>query len=468
MFKADKDHKREFNSLNLCDYDGVRERLERRSEEGWMLERIGNFFWHYRRVEPKRRRVAVAYFPAASASDPGPSEGQRDYQQLCEDAGWELKAQWGQMQIFYSEEEDPIPIDTDPVQQLDTVHRSMKRSMLPVWWLLLALSVFQLLMQGRTLWREPVEALSGSGWLLFLMWLLLMGTNAVELARYYRWHRRARAAAEAGEWTKSLHHGKSGWLLLLIPLALYAYVAAESGGKLLLMLAYTLALFGIVFLTTCLRDALKGLGVPAWVSRAATIALSVVLSFALVGLLIAATFYGLDRHWLDRAPAETYEYKGHTWDVYHDELPLTIQDLSDIDYDGWSTELERQSSPLVTRIEATQRGRIGDSDFPIPELNYEIAVVHFAPLYSFCRNGLLREVERHNRRDVPEYWDLYQPCDAAPWGTSEAYRLYTAGEPRNQFLLCWKNRLAVLDLPYQWEVTEELMSTAGAKLLAAD
>ncbi len=465
IFKADKDQKREMNFLNLCDYDGVRERLERLSEEGWMLERIGNFFWHYRRVEPKRRHVAVAYFPAASASDPGPSEGQRDYQQLCEDAGWELKAQWGQMQIFYSEEEAPVPIDTDPVQQLETVHRSMKRSMLPAWWLLLALSVFQLFMQARTLWQEPVEALSGSGWLLLLMWLLLLGMNGAELVRYFRWYHRAKASAEAGEWTKSLHHGKSGWLILLIPLALYVYVAAESGGMLFLMLAYTLALYGVVFLTTSLRDALKGLGTPAWGNRAATIALSIVLSFALVGLLVAATFYGLDRHWLDRAPAETYEYKGHTWDVYHDELPLTIQDLSDIDYDGWSTELERKSSPLVTRIEATQRGRIGDSDVPIPELDYEIAVVHFSPLYSFCRNGLLREVERHNNRDFPEYWDLYQPCDAAPWGVEEAYRLYTAGEPRNQFLLCWENRLAVIDLPWQWEVTEEMMATAGAKLM---
>lgn len=465
IFKADKDHKRELNSLNLCDYDGVRERLERLSEEGWVLERIGNLFWHYRRAEPKRRHVAVAYFPTATASDPGPSEGQRNYQQLCEDAGWELKAQWAQMQIFYSEEEDPVPIDTDPVQQLETVHRSMKRGVLPSWWLLLALSVFQLFTQAQRTWREPVDTLSGGGWLSLPLWLLLMGMISWELVRYFRWHRRAKAAAEAGEWTKSLHSRQRAWIPLVLFALLYMAFAATSPGMLLLMLAYSLGLFGVSFLVTNLRDALKGLGTPAWGNRAATIALSIVLSFAMVGLLVAATFYGLDRHWLDRPPAETYEYDGMTWDVYHDELPLTIQDLSDIDYDGWSTKLERKSSPLVTCVEATQRGRVGDWD--LPDMEYEIAVVHFKPLYSLCRNGLLREVERHNRRDLPEYWDLYQPCDAAPWGAEEAYRLYTAGEPRNQFLLCWENRLAVIDLPYQWEITEEMMATAGAKLKTA-
>jgi len=464
ILKPDKDHRREVCFLNLCDYDGVRERLERLSEEGWMLDRIGNFFWHYRRVEPKRRHVAVAYFPTASASDPGPSEGQRDYQQLCEDAGWELKAQWAQMQIFYSEE-DPVPIDTDPVQQIGTVHRSMKRSMLPAWWLLLALSVFQLFTQVRRVWEEPVETLSGSDWLSPPLWLLMMGMISWELIRYFRWHRRAVAAAEAGEWAESLHTRQRVWIPLLLFALLYMAFAATSPGMLLLMLAYTLGLYGAFFLVSTLRDALKGLGAPAWGNRTATIALSLVLSFALMGLMIAATFHGLNHHWLDRAPAETYEYKGHTWDVYHDELPLTIQDLADIDYDGWSTELEKKSSPLVTHIEATQRARVGDWD--LPDLDYEIAVVRFAPLYNFCRNGLLREAERHNRRDLPEFWDQYQPCDAAPWGADEAYRLYTAGEPRNQFLLCWENRLAVIDLPWEWEVTEALMAAAGEKLKTA-
>lgn len=466
VFKTDKDHKRELNTFYLCDYDKIRERLERRSEEGWVLESIG-WLLRYRRAEPKRRHVAVAYFPTASASDPGPSQGQRDFQQLCEDAGWELKVQWAQMQIFYSEEEDPVPIDTDPVQQVETVHRSMKRSYLPSQWLLLALSLFQLYRQVRSIWRDPVEELSGSGWLMLPFWLLLLAAEMVGLARYYRWLRRAKAGAERGEWTESLHPGKD-FLLILLPLAICACVAIRSGGMIFFMLAYALGLYGIVFLVSSLRDALKGLGTPAWGNRAATIVLSVILSFALMGLLVAATFYGLDRHWLDRAPAETYEVNGHTWDVYHDELPLTVEDLADIDYDGWSTRLERKSSPLVTHMEATQRGRIGDSDIHIPDMDYEIAVVRFAPLYSFCRNGLLREVERYNKRDLPEFWDQYQPCDAAPWGAEEAYRLYTGGEPRNQFLLCWEDRLAVLDLPWEWEVTEALMATAGAKLLAAE
>lgn len=460
-----------FNFLPLYDYDGIRESLERLSEQGWVIDRIGSLFWHYRRTEPKRRHVAVAYFPKASASDPGPSEGQYDFQQLCEDAGWELKAQWAQMQIFYSEEEAPIPIDTDPVQQLDTVHRSMRKSFLPSQWLLAALAVFQLVHHARMFRNDPVEVLSGSAWMLFLFWLVLLGVELAELGSYYRWRRRASAAAERGEWTKSLHMGKLRQALLWTMLALLSVTALTTyGGKdmgtLFIMAGYLCGMFAVMYLVFSFRDALKGLRVSAMGNRIATLALSMVLSFALVGLVIAATFWGLDGHWLGRAPAETYEYRGHTFDVYHDELPLTVQDLADVDYDRWSTRLETERSLLATHMEATQRGWVGDRR-DLPELAYEIVTVRFSPFYGVCRDGLLRKVERYNHKDFPDIWDMYQPCDPAPWGAEEAFRLYTGGEERNQFLLCRGDRMAVLDLPYGWEVTDEIMAAAGERLLAA-
>lgn len=42
---------------------------------------------------------------------------------------------------------------------------------------------------------------------------------------------------------------------------------------------------------------------------------------------------------------ETYTAHGMTWSVYADPIPLRVEDLIDIDYDGWSTEADVDWSP---------------------------------------------------------------------------------------------------------------------------
>ena len=75
--------------------------------EGWRLERIGPYFWTYRRAEPARVTYAVTYLPGVSQFDPDPSERQASLEELCAAAGWEKVSDWGQMQIFVSERAGP-------------------------------------------------------------------------------------------------------------------------------------------------------------------------------------------------------------------------------------------------------------------------------------------------------------------------------------------------------------------------
>ena len=55
---------------------------------------------------------------------------------------------------------------------------------------------------------------------------------------------------------------------------------------------------------------------------------------------------------------ETYEYRGMTWEAYHDELPLIIEDFMDVDYDEYSYRLEVNETFLLAEHEATQRPRM--------------------------------------------------------------------------------------------------------------
>ena len=124
-----KDTKRRLEWCSFYDHTGIEAHLERMAQQGWLLEKIG-FTWHYRRIEPKKLTFCVTYFPRASMFDPEPSQEQETFYDFCRHTGWTLAAASAQMQIFYNEQPNPIPIDTDPAMEVDAIHQSAKKSFL--------------------------------------------------------------------------------------------------------------------------------------------------------------------------------------------------------------------------------------------------------------------------------------------------------------------------------------------------
>lgn len=137
-----RDVKRRMELFSFYDRTGMERHLAEMAAEGWLLEKIGQFLWSYRRVEPKTLTFSVTYFPKASQFDPRPSEEQETFYDFCAHTGWALAAANAQMQVFYNEGPEPIPIGTDPVQEVALIHRTMKKSFLPAHYLLLAFGLF--------------------------------------------------------------------------------------------------------------------------------------------------------------------------------------------------------------------------------------------------------------------------------------------------------------------------------------
>ena len=104
--------------------------LEQMAARGWMIQKAGNLFWTYTKIPPQKLRFAVTYFPGASEFDPKPSERQLEREELCTQDGWRLVLRWDAMQIFCTDWEDAVPIDTDPVPQVDNIHRTMRKKVL--------------------------------------------------------------------------------------------------------------------------------------------------------------------------------------------------------------------------------------------------------------------------------------------------------------------------------------------------
>lgn len=185
---------RELNLYSYYDHAGIARHLEDMARQGWQLEKAGSTFFTYHRCDPAELHYAVVYFPKASQFDPEPPAEQREFWELCKATGWELVTSRYQMQIFCNPAKDSTPIETDPVVQVENVRAAMKKGAVRGNWVLLICSCLQIWLQFRT---YSIRDFLTQGFALsaVLIWLML-GINAiVELTAYYRWYRKAKAAA---------------------------------------------------------------------------------------------------------------------------------------------------------------------------------------------------------------------------------------------------------------------------------
>ena len=362
-----KNTKREWMPLySYLDRTAITAHLSDMAAQGWMLENIGGWSWRYRRAEPKKLRFALVFFPA-SQFDPQPTEGLETYRDYCAAAGWHLAAESAQVQIFYTEEEAAVPIETDPAVELANIRRCVKRGFVGSYWALLALSLFQILFQCYQIWTDPVDTLSSTASLsAVLNWLPLDVLIVAELTRYYRWLRKARTAAEAGSPLPDLRSMR--WLNILVMvwscvIVLWLLASYWSSRGMFLLMAGMLLFMGLmVLLANGAKNAMKRLKAPRWANIAVTYGIIIALTVGGMAGVMALVFRNSGSGWLeDHPPAETYEYHGWTWSVYHEDIPLRIEDLTETDYDRWSTEARVNSSFLLTHGIYSQRPRMDES-----------------------------------------------------------------------------------------------------------
>lgn len=118
-----KNTKRVRIKFEFFDRAGISKYLEEQAQQGWMLKKIGRLFWTFEKIEPAPLHFAVTYFPKASEYDPEPSEEQALFYEMCEHTGWKLVTTSAQMQIFCNEDENPVPIETDPCVDVENIRR---------------------------------------------------------------------------------------------------------------------------------------------------------------------------------------------------------------------------------------------------------------------------------------------------------------------------------------------------------
>lgn len=483
----DRQKKQEINLYAYYDHAGIVRHLEDMAHQGWQLEKAGSVFWTYRRCKPTEAHYAVVYFPKASQFDPEPPAEQREFWELCKATGWELVTNRYQMQIFRNPAPDAIPIETDPVVQVENVRAAMKKGSVRGDWWLLAGSLLQLWLQFRSAYTIRDLLLSTFTLSAILIWLMLGIKAVVELIGYYRWCRKARTAAEE-EGVLLSPRTRKWWQILQIlgllviftvdlPLLLLGPSLSPSTRVVILVSFFCYAVLLLIIYGS--RQLMKKKGFSAEANMGFNILIAVIGSLVLMGGLVwtgfriakAPLLQGHINAETRTSPAYPAGDTEHTYTVYHDPLPLTVEDLvGETAYTDYSCCRAVEGTPLMTAYKYRQEvpyvfDIVSEEDGP--ELLYEIYEVKLDCLYEPVKQSFFKDktfsVPGKFKFTVSQNWT---PVDAAPWGAQEAYQYVCDGELWGTYLLCYQDRMVKISFApwYDTLPTAEQMTLVEAIL----
>ena len=416
---------------SFYDRTHIQNYLQAQAEKGWLVENAGTFAWKFRRIEPQKLRFSVVYFPKADLYDPEPSAQEETFREFCEHSGWHFAAAQAQMQIFYNESPDPVPIDTDPEIEVENIHKSMKKSLLPGYWLMILASLLQIASQCLGFFTNPVNYLSHNINLYFLVfWPSMLVLCILRLALYYRWRGRAMEAAEEGQFleTRSIHQKIEQWwaiaaLVWLVAMVLLGRSEVTTFG----VIFGVIVGFGIIATQAVLRSILKKRGCDARRNKKISIIATLVVTFVLIAV----------SSWVAVAAIESGAYSRKR------EVPVKLSEL--VDLGGEECEvlvMEDGESLLLGQSNTLQYA--GDWLSDRVELSCSAVYVKAGFLYDFC---LQKEMETGLRHPMTE-------TDPTPWQAEMAWILGDQG-----YMLCYEDYIVTL-WP-EWEMTEEQMSVVG-------
>lgn len=444
-----KNTKRRIEWFAFYDRCGMERHLEKMAEQGWMLTRLTSFCWQYRRITPAKLHFAITYFAEVSIFDPVLPAGQQAYLSYCQKAGWHLAVNSAQFQAFYSEEEDPVPIETDAVTQVSNIHRVMMKSQVLAFILLLILSVFQLFGSLQMIFEEPeIELASNMTISVISLFSLAMFLCISQLLGYFLWYYRAKKAANldgsfydkpCGVWIAKL-----ALFFLVVNMMFLIYSIAVSRLGIIGGMAFAVVPV-VICLSLLIRNTLIHWGVPKGLNRLATFAAITILTFVFLGSVVFVGILTVDDHLFTTKEAEI-------------KAPLLVSDLTAADRTKYEIHYDRDQSILLDRIEVEDRLK-DRTDEEAPQLLYTLTKVKADSIYNICFDAILRK-NQENWQGMSAKYVLEQ--DPSRWHAEKVYCLYRGVDSFHNYIVCWKDRIA--EIQFYFDPTEKEIGDAARAL----
>ena len=282
--------KRCFCNFSFYDQEAIQEKLESMAAKGWMISKLSNLMWTYQRMEPKQLRFAVTYFPNASEFDPGPTEGELTKMDFCAQDGWVLAKRWGCMQIFYNEDLNAVPLETDPVASVNNIHKAMKKNVLRTHLFAIAMLLYYLTFQFFRIKDDPIEYFTSPFYLFSIpIFVALLVASIHEIIYHFTWYKKAkRVADEDGVFLplKSKRVASYGLVSFAAVCMILAYSGANATNRAIGFAAIYIVIQGAIYaIADLIKSRLKKKGASRAVNRTVSIACVTGMTLISLGLL---------------------------------------------------------------------------------------------------------------------------------------------------------------------------------------
>ena len=461
-----RDKKRRLEFYSYYDYTGISEHLEKMAKKGWMIESMSNFGWVYRRIEPQNLKFSVSYFSKASEFDPEPSDKQKEFIDYCEHTGWKFACSSAQLQVFYNEDENATPIETDYELEFETINKSIKKSVLPSYILLIGVFLLKIIYDINNAIDNPINYFSHYMNIFSTLCMIFAIVHIViDITNYYIWYSKVKKICKYNSSIKSANTVLFNRIISYAILSLFGvflilgllYASAIERLSYILIIFFTAILFVIV---TGIKKFLKKKKVCKQVNFTITM---VACTLLYLGIIVGTVFISIiliKNGFFDDKKVTKYEYNGHTYSAYNHELPLTIEDFTGEIYDGYSKELLEDKTFILEYIVAYQTPRVDERySEDMHNLDYEIVNVKCDFIYNMCKNNLIKDNEKHHF-----FEQEYIKDNAEAWGANEVYRLYDKQDGYyDDYIVCYDN--IILHIDYSGEFTDDYKKIIGEIIL---
>ena len=338
------------------------------------------------------------------------------------------------MQVFWSDDPEVLPIDTEPGVEVENIHKAVKKSMLPGCWVLTVCAFLQVIAFWTAIFNGGVSLMAHNYFLYLAAWApVVLAAYGLRLVRYYRWHRLARQEAARGEFLEnSKLSRKLEWSWLIVFMAgLLAVLVLDGDGRAWATVFYVLLYAAVIGgCNGLLRRFLKKRGYDGASCKRIMTRVTVVLILAAYGCtsLLAGVLE-------DRKAVEGYD------------LPMELSEFVQTDHE--TLVLEGSGSVLLDYIRVHQPRRDAESNGP--ELYYRLIRVKAGILYDTCLKAEMENLA-YSRYEMKE-------ADPAPWQAERVWVL--SGGERDGYLLCYGDH--IISLWPGWDMTADQKALVGSK-----
>lgn len=433
--------------LNLYNREGMIRYLEKQARKGWMFAGFGGFGWKFRRIVPKKVHFSIVYFFDASVYDSVPTQELIEFRDYCAHAGWVFVGSSVNMQIFYNESENPTPIETDPVLEVEKIHKVEKKKNVTELIRTFCFFTFVGICGYMASRRSIIDLLTNQ------LTVILCFHCAMEFliaffraAEHYFWYTNAkRQAAQSGVFPESrsitVISQILGYVCAVIVLAFYANMFGWVG------IVFGVLLFMAIFLISIL--------ISRWMSdqlydRQKTKLVTYGIAYAVIPVIIIFVRVIVPCFQIDQ-----FAPPGSRWARYEQEPPLSVVDIlgpdeAELRYSGWVEE-----TPFLARFEVYTY-----ADYPsaAENMDYTILEIKMPAIYNQCKSEMVEQSGVRENETSETITERYFSIDAAPWGAKEAFQ-YGIDETdcRNMWLLCYEDLIVEITMSFDPDEEQRLL-----------